>query len=1851
MPAKKRPAETSSPPPLATTDVIAIRGARQNNLRSLDLDIPLGKLNVITGPSGSGKSSLAVDTIYAEGQRRYVETFSPYTRQFFDRMNKPQVEEIRGIPPAVAIEQQNNVRTTRSTVGTMTEINDYLKLLFPRLATGSCPSCGEAVKPDSPSSVAHTAQTEFAGKSVLVCIPVPCPPATPVGDFFTFLQSQGYLRVWLFGQVYRTDEPESYQRKTLPGIVPVVQDRIAVGAGKAANKRLTEALETALKLGKGKLSLVDADTGQNRSFSTGWHCPSCDVTLREPSPAMFSFNSPLGACPECRGFGKTIGLSIDRAMPDKSLSIKEGVVKAFSGETFAESQKDLERAAKKRGVSLTVAFDELDPEDQKWVIEGEPGYAGDPEDAYTSGAWYGVRGFFGWLEKRSYKMHYRVFLSRFRNYTDCPLCQGTRLRKDSLLYRVNGHILPDWWQLPIATLRALIEALELPKLDATAELLRREIASRLSYLEQVGLSYLTLDRSTRTLSGGETERVNLTTCLGASLVNTLFVLDEPSVGLHPRDTGRLIDVMRRLTDRGNTLLVVEHEESVIRAADNLIDIGPGRGEEGGQLIFHGHPSKLPKSPGKSLTADYLHGRKYVRVPEERRPVITKFQLKIQRATQHNLQKLDVNIPLGLFVAITGVSGSGKSTLVHEVLYENLLRLKGGTSENEPGACKALAGVEMVNTVVMVDQSPLTKTPRSTPAVYIGAFEIIRQIMAETDDAMAEEITPGYFSFNSGNGRCDRCGGMGFEKVEMQFLSDLYVPCPECEGRRYKDAAQRIRFQGHSISELLELTITEAILLFASSMSTDKKCAKVVGLLERISSVGLGYLKLGQPLNTLSGGESQRLKLVGHLLDNSVRPPQGTTNLLIFDEPTTGLHFDDIALLMEVFQELVDAGNTLIVVEHNTNVIACADWVIDLGPEAGADGGRLVIAGTPETVAECPQSHTGKALLEMNTPYQPEENATTPQQAKNKRIQIHGAREHNLKDIDVSIPRDQFVVITGLSGSGKSTLAFDLLFAEGQRRFLDSMSTYARQFVDQLERPDVDHISGLPPTVAIEQRISRGGAKSTVATVTEIYHFLRLLYAKTGTQHCPKCHVPVKEQTAGGIAKSIVAAVKKDSLRLMAPIIRGRKGFHDKIADQARRLGAAELFIDGKIVPVAEFKRLERFKEHHIDIVLGTADTKTPEREVEKLVTKALDLGRGVLRTLADGKKAVPQIYSSDRTCPECRMAFDVLDPRLFSFNSPHGWCQDCRGYGYVKRGRSYLDLDRAQSVLEAEVLEEQRMEGLEAEEIVGCTTCSGSRLNAVANAVLLQGQSLGQLSHQAVSEVRNGLGKLKFTGTQELITRDIKAEIEQRLKFLEEVGLGYLSLNRSATTLSGGESQRIRLAAQLGSNLRGVLYVLDEPTIGLHPRDNERLLQTMLALRDKGNSLIVVEHDEETMLAADHIIDLGPGAGRFGGQVVAAGSPQEILQDKNSVTGPFLKPELLSAREFPRRSLKDAHWIELKGATANNLKKVDLKLPVGRLTVLSGISGSGKSSLMRGSLLPAVQSVLSKVKQTAPPQYKSISGLERLEAVYEVDQSPIGKTSRSTPATYLKLFDDIRALFANTPEARARGYEAGRFSFNTEGGRCETCGGNGMIKHEMMFLPTSHTVCEDCRGSRYNSATLEVTYNNKNIGEVCQLSVDEACEFFQNVAKIRRPLELLRNTGVGYLQLGQASPTLSGGEAQRLKLVAELSRGEARAENTRIRKNQTPKSNLYLIEEPTIGLHPADVRKLIDLLHRLVEDGHTVVVIEHHLELIASADYVVDVGPEAGNNGGTIVAAGTPEIVAKAKESRTGKYLAKLLKG
>jgi excinuclease ABC subunit A len=1101
--------------------VIRLRGVRHNNLKNFDLDLPLNRLIVITGLSGSGKSSLAFDTLYAEGQRRYIETFSPYARQFFDRMDKPQVDSIEGIPPAIAIEQRNAVKTTRSTVGTMTEICDYMKLLWPHLSRLHCRQCGQPVRKDSPQSIWEAtldhAQSGAPGedRDALITFDLPASAKLSLDESLALIARQGYQRLLRDGRVLRIDNAlkdaalrdsvaNGHQSCGPPPALTVVQDRIAVSTAQRA--RFIEACEQALHFGKGKLAVWrlagKTDAGlrtQDRSFfSNRLHCAQCDLDYREPSAALFSFNHPVGACPKCKGFGRIISIDYDLALPDRSRTLAQGVVRPWLTGHGLESQNDLMRACRQLDIPVNVPFSQLPAKWQRFVIEGDPDYGTDEEHEWPR-AWYGVKGYFRWLESKAYKMHVRVLLSRYRAYTPCPDCGGSRLQPEALLYRlkpdklesppastpqggkmptVREMTLADFYQLPVRDARKLMARIAERKGFGASDplgLALREVQSRLGYLDEAGLGYLTLDRPTRSLSGGETERVNLTTCLGTHLVNTLFVLDEPSVGLHPRDTARLVRILRQLCHAGNTVVVVEHESLVMRAADQIVDLGPRHGATGGEVVFQGSFRDILKSR-RSLTGQYLSGARQMEARSRRSSKVpsvsysrpsptagdsanhvlndalpeimggpeTQGVLRLSHATRHNLRDLSVTIPLNRLVCVTGVSGSGKTTLLREVLLpalESQLKSAGGNApvpankasermgdyeegerESNSGESASagvisasLEGWEPLSKVVLVDQAILGKTPRSNPAVYIGAFDDIREVFADSEVARQHGLNASAFSFNSAQGQCERCRGAGFEKIEMQFLSDVFVRCPDCGGRRYRSHILEARIRGGaavkksraaartwSIADVLDATVDEVI-EFLSGFPESRHARRAAENLGLLCDLGLGYLRLGQPINTLSGGESQRLKLVRHLAEAGTSPsppslsvtadrrtgsstslsaagrlgstaqsprrlasvgPESRPTLFLFDEPTTGLHFDDVRILLKVLQRLVDSGHSVIVIEHNLDVMKSSDWLVDLGPGAGDEGGTVVDEGTPEDVASRALGYTGKALREI-----------------------------------------------------------------------------------------------------------------------------------------------------------------------------------------------------------------------------------------------------------------------------------------------------------------------------------------------------------------------------------------------------------------------------------------------------------------------------------------------------------------------------------------------------------------------------------------------------------------------------------------------------------------------------------------------------------------------------------------------------------------------------------------------------------------------------------------------------------------------------------------------------------------------
>jgi excinuclease ABC subunit A len=2026
-----------------TQDTIIIRGAREHNLRNVSLELPRNALVVFTGVSGSGKSSLAFDTLYAEGQRRYIESLSSYARQFMGQMQKPDVDYLGGLSPSISIQQKATGRNPRSTVGTITEIFDYLRVLYARVGLGHCPQCGRPITAQSREQIVSRILAFPEGTRCLILAPVVRGQKGEYKDLFEDMLKRGFVRARVDGQVVRLTEDLKLDRQ-IKHHIEIVIDRLKIEPRIRA--RLAEAVEQALTLGEGNVIVAAEAAGdappakadrhrdagvepfRGLLLSAHYACTNCNRSYEPPSPQLFSFNSPQGMCPGCDGLGIKYDFDPELLIPDPSISFAAGalpIVGRLKG--MGRWRKHIyEGVAETLGIDLEAPWEKTPEQHRQWLLHG----SGDRHIVYAwrhrggvwkhGGKWEGIVPQLMSSFKKTPGGPRRMQLEKYMRRIRCPDCGGRRLNPQARAVKVGGKTLPDVCALPIGELadwfaaesaefggrraelqtpfpserrtsnseprtpnhqRRLIESLSPVEMHIAGEVLK-EIRARLRFLLNVGLHYLTLERGAPTLSGGESQRIRLAGQIGSGLVGVLYILDEPSIGLHPRDNDRLLASLQQLRDMGNTVLVVEHDEDTMRAADHIVDFGPGPGVRGGEVVAQGTMKDVLASE-RSLTGQYLSGTKRIDVPSKRRPP-GKAKLKIVGAKHNNLKNISVEFPVGLFLCVTGVSGSGKSSLVNDILREGLRNGGNGNEENGdekeedeanggpraviPHRCKAIKGAEHIDKVIDIDQSPIGRTPRSNPATYIKVFDEIRSLFAQLPQAKVRGYKPGRFSFNVPGGRCEACEGNGSNRLEMDFLADVWVTCPVCEGRRFNRETLQVRFKDKNIHDVLEMDIQEGLDHFAN-------VPKIRGMIQTLHDVGLDYMKLGQPSPTLSGGEAQRIKLAKELC----RRGTGKT-LYILDEPTTGLHFDDIQKLLKVLHGFVDQGNTVVVIEHNLDVVKTADWVIDLGPEGGAGGGYVIAAGTPEEVAECAESHTGAVLrphlsLVLGPSSLVKKKGKTPvapgsgqrrtkdkgQKTKLTHIEVQGASQHNLKSINVTVPREAMTVCCGPSGSGKTSLAIDTIYAEGQRRYVESLSAYARQFLGQVQKPKVEHVTGLSPAISIEQKSAAKSPRSTVGTITEVFDYLRVLFARLGHPYCPRCNIPIGTQTADEIIDKILSLPEGTKLYVMAPVERKGQEKYDVLWDEIRRTGFVRMRVDGTSHSVDSPPDIDHRRKHKIEVIVDRAVVRSNQRgRIADAVEAALDLGQGVMHVAhVDDKTPEPRWkvdrYSQHLACDRCGRSFEQLNPHHFSFNSPLGWCPTCEGLG-VQRGANPAALIRDPKLtieegavaawpplsnttfrrfaaalarhfgfrldvplaeLEPKVqrtllhgsgeewillepdgempglrfqykgllpavdeatrvsyIYRQRLDYLVSE--VPCTACGGSRLREDAAAMRFFDKTIGDIGDLPLGDTLAFFKNLKLTKQQQQVAGELLREVRNRLQFLVDVGLDYLTLNRTGPTLSGGEAQRIRLASQIGSGLTGVLYVLDEPTIGLHPRDNRRLIKALAHLRDLGNTLLLVEHDREVLQTADYLLDFGPGAGDRGGEIVAQGPLTAVERDANSLTGKYLSgkqaipvpsnrrsPNLgatpkagatptphvaTSNRSNLRASTRgvsvphqptkaSAAALLIKGARQHNLKSIDVAFPLGCLVAVTGVSGSGKSSLVNEVLYHTLARKLHRAR-TPLAAHDDILGVEHIDKVINVDQDPIGNSPSSNPATYAGVFDLIRQLFAQLPDAKIRGYHPRRFSFNKPGGRCEACEGNGQKLIEMHFLPDVWVECEVCRGARYNPETLQVRYKGHSIADALNMRVSQALEVFQNIPKIRRILQTLADVGLDYVTLGQAAPTLSGGESQRVKLAAELGRPNTGR-------------TLYILDEPTTGLHFDDIRKLLDVLHRLVDLGNTVIVIEHNLDVIKTADWVIDMGPEAGEGGGEVVVAGTPEdIVAQAKErSHTAGILAGIL--
>ena len=1873
---------------------IVLRKVRVHNLKEVDLNLPKSHLIVFTGVSGSGKSSLAFDTIYVEGQRRYIESLSHHTRRYLGDLPKPDAERLDGLSPTIAIEQKLIGKSPRSTVGTMTHIYDYLRVLFSRVATFYCPISGEKVEAQSRETLIKRLEHYRMGAKLVFLAPY----ATKKGEFkedFAELLKKGYTRVRIDGNIVDLNEVGPLD-KSKSHTVEIVIDRIQTS--EANLPRIREATTQSLELGKGFFTVRDFDEDEEILYSQFAYAQKSGISYAPLQAHDFSFNHPSGMCPKCQGLGEVREFDLQRII-DPKCSIAQDCCSIASSYETVRYGNIYDNLATLFKFNIHTPWEKLSEKARHIFLYGT-------EKKWTRMRfthpvkkmrwreyvrWQGVlfeahkRLSRAKSERYAQKMHELMIL------TLCPECKGSRIKPFPSAAKLGEKTIAEITSMSLDNTLKFFEQLKLSEENLLiASDLLKEILKTLHALCNVGLQYLTLDRTSPTLSTGEAQRVRLASQIGSALVGTIYVFDEPSIGLHPQDQNRLIGTLRQLRDRGNSIIVVEHDRETIRNADLIVDIGPLSGTRGGEIIGLGDVQAIEKNE-RSLTGAYLSKRLEISTPKKRRKVEKK-GIEILGAEHHNLKQVDVTIPLGGLICITGVSGSGKSSLISDILYPALFN-KLHQGKLPVGKHKAINGMDKIDKVIIIDQSPIGRTPRSNPATYIKLFDEIRDLFTKLAESKMRGYQKGHFSFNVREGSCPYCNGIGSVRIDMDFMEDLWIECIQCKGKRFEPEILAVRYKEKNIYDILQMDVKKALVHFETHPSLRKK-------LELLDKVGLTYLQIGQPSTSLSGGEAQRIKLAKEL----VRPQSGNT-LYILDEPTTGLHFHDIKKQIDLLQELVSLGNTVIVIEHNMEFVKVADWIIDLGPQAGKFGGQIIGEGTVEQIAK-KKTPTALALHhELNGKASSSPAAQKEKMKLHDVISIKGACRNNLKDLSFSFPRAQITVCTGPSGSGKSSFAIETLYAEGQRRYVESLPPYARQIVKLMPKPKVERIEGLSPCIALEQKTGGLNPRSTIGTITEIYDLLRILYAHLGTAYCPKTNEEIKTISKEFVVRKVLRLKKGEKIQILTPISFHKKEKFKDLCQRYARQGFLRLRLNGNDYELDDDIPFEAHRKNEILLIVDRIMINPSiEKRLFEAIGQAVQISDGIVIIAREKEDLFFNLAFAVESTGE---SYPPITPRTFSFNSQEGMCPECQGLGYLfgihfqgdphflrrkpinlikqlfKKYCSFFVLDNLKQMFDALGIDLQSTlhnlspkklhlflhgsdkpfikngveyfwRGLEttlsaltksSHSLIKtslrpythestCPVCSAERLNPLGRNVRIADLSITDfcaLSIEKADEFIRGL-KLK---KEQLFLSEILIQIKKSLHFLLKIGLGYLSLNRSVPTLSGGELQRIRLAKQLGSALTQCLYILDEPTIGLHPGNSEMLMQALKNLKDLGNTLVLVDHDPAIIQKADHVIDFGPGAGKKGGRLIANAPLPTFLKSPDSATAAFLTGK----RKIPllrKRKQTGKFSIVIKNAKIHNLKGLNLSIAHGLLTCITGVSGSGKSSLVHHVLRPAMQSFLKKKTSPVILSVAEVDGLKAFEQMNVIDQNPIGQTIRADVNTYSDLSTSLRSHFASMALAKAKGLMPRHFSSNHKRGMCRTCQGLGYKSISLQFLPPVKVECEACHGYRLNPLSLEVTYKEKNFGQVLQLTVDEAKEFFSSIVKITRKLKLLQSVGLGYLQLGQELQTLSAGEAQRLRLASELSK---RA------KGKT----LYLIDEPTKGLHFEDIEKLLPIFHHLVDKGHTVILIEHNVDIMCHADHIIDLGPGPGEKGGKIVVEGTPEKVSVHKTSPTAPFLAKAL--
>jgi excinuclease ABC subunit A len=1874
---------------------IILKEVNVNNLKGVSLELNHGELIVFTGVSGSGKSSLAFETIYREGQRRYIESLSHHARRYLGDQKKPDAKEISGLAPTIAIEQKTQGKSPRSTVGTMTGIYDFLRVLFSKLATARCPISKESLKPQSRDQIIFEVKKNLEKSKLIILAPFAKQKKGEFKEEFKQLQAKGFTKVRVDGNIVELSE-EIPLDKNLYHDIDIVVDRLIFTQDDS--HRLTESISSALETGEGVCKVLNLSTNEERLFSEYAYSEKSGQSYPPLDSQDFSFNHPKGMCEECHGLQTSFSFD-EGKIADPDLSISEGTLKiggSFQTVRYGNIYKNLARIY---DFSLKTPWKKLSKKAKEVILYGTKEkwtkmrfVHPEKHQRWTEFVhWQGVihEGKKRLMEAKSDA--YKKKMQEMMTETICPKCQGSRLKPYPSAAIFHGKTLMDLTQCSLKDMHDFFMDLSLVGDEKIiGQELIKEIISRSSFLIEVGLYYLNLDRSSTTLSGGEAQRVRLAAEIGTGLEGAIYVLDEPSIGLHYADHTKLIETLKKLQNKGNTVVVVEHDEKTMLAADTIVDVGPLAGKNGGEILAIGSVDKICQSP-RSLTGQYLSKKLSIAIPESRRKLDAN-GIVIKGAKHHNLKNIDVTIPLGGLICITGASGSGKSSLIEDILYPYLANQL-QNAKLSIGSYKQISLPDKVKKVISIDQSPIGRTPRSNPATFIKVFDEIRKLFTQTPQSKAKGFTAGFFSFNVKEGSCFTCQGMGSVRIELDFLEDEWTTCPQCEGKRFDPEVLEVKYKGKNIADILDMDVDTALQFFASIPLIQKK-------LQLLQDIGLGYIALGQPSTTISGGEAQRIKLAKELS----RPDKGHT-IYLLDEPTTGLHTHDLSKLLGIVDQLIEAENSVIVIEHNLDFLKRADWIIDLGPYGGKGGGEITGYGTPEAISQLP-TLTGAAL---QTVFQDESeeisSIQSAQKVGEKTITVEEAHQNNLKHISLSLPKQKMIFCTGPSGSGKTSFAIDTIYAEGQRRYIESLSLYARNMFKQSPKPLFKKIEGLSPAIAIEQSTHAVNPRSTVGTLTEIYDFCRILYAHLGKAYDPKTKEPIASITKEYVIERLSQLPDGTKMQILAPI--PIKESFDNLIERLKREGFIRIRVNGSYYEIDETIPFDKKRKNQLALVIDRLVKKAKDHSrLSEAIEKASYYGKRELIAALPDKDLY---FHLDFTAVESGKSYPPLSPKTFSFNAKEGMCLECGGIGTVygmniqqspsflrksiKEHLSYLGKDlltRAMLSLLLDYFKQEKIDstkplkdlppsglhfflfggkafstdkkmhlrwrGLQTilshavksahteirqallpyMEKYPCPECQGERLNPLARNVKLSGLTIGEFCHLPIKKALPFIESIQEEILAKPYLKEVFEGIQKHLSFLIEIGLSYLSLDRTIPTLSGGELQRIRLSRQLGVGLVHCIYVLDEPTSGLHPSECDLLKKVLLQLKELGNTIILVEHDLDLLQIADQIIDFGPVGGHFGGYVTFQGSYQQIRKDPNSLTGAYLSGKEKIPIPSSRRAL--SFNLHVTNASLHNLKSIDLSFPVGAWSCITGVSGSGKSSLLHGILaLAATKMTRRRYPKKIVLDYAEVEGFNQFDKVVILDQHLPSLSMRSDVCSYSDTLKHLRSFYASLKEAKSRGLKPVHFSYHHIRGMCKTCWGLGIKNIDLQYLPPVTITCPSCRGYRLNPLSLQVTYKGKHLGLALKMTVSEAKEFFEAITPIRRRLDYLEKVGLGYVQLGQHLSTLSGGETQRLRLMLELSK-RARG------------SILYLFDEPTKGLHSDDIAHLLPICHELVDKKHTLITIEHHLDMIANADYIIDIGPKAADEGGRVVGKGSPEDISLLATA-TGKALASFFSG